>query len=96
MGKTFASINAEKSQRAGFPGYIWNATNDDRTRPDHLLQDGKFFRWDSPPKLNNGALHPGEDFQCRCVAEPSFDPRPNQVGALTPFDPLGKRTVSVA
>ncbi len=29
--------------------------------------------WDSPPDLESGPCHPGEDFQCRCVGLPVLD-----------------------
>ena len=85
VAKTHSKITKEKSIGAGFTGYIWRATNDERTRPDHAAQDGKFFRWDKPPILINGALDPGEDFQCRCIAEPAFEARPSSKASRSPF-----------
>jgi len=74
VAKAHGAINKDMQTRAGFPGYIWRATGDGRTRPDHNEQDGKFFYWDAPPLLKNGNFHPGEDYQCRCIAEPAFEP----------------------
>lgn len=74
LAKTQAAINQDMQTRAGFPGYIWRITNDSRVRPDHAEQADKFFLWTDPPLLKNGNLHPGEDYQCRCIAEPAFGP----------------------
>jgi SPP1 gp7 family putative phage head morphogenesis protein len=82
VAKTYAAINQERSEKAGFPGYFWIATNDGKTRPGHAdaeLHD-TFHLWSNPPlvKGENGQpdrnLHPGEDYNCRCIAEPGFAP----------------------
>lgn len=44
--------------------YIWRAKKDGRTRESHLEKDGKIF------KISDGGLLPGEDYGCRCWAEP--------------------------
>jgi len=38
----------------------------------HGLNDGKIFRWDSPPIINKKGerKNPGMDYECRCVARP--------------------------
>lgn len=46
--------------------YIWRTQGDSRVRPSHAANDGRIFAWDDPP----GTGHPGEDFGCRCWAEP--------------------------
>lgn len=75
VGKAYAKINEEKQKSVGFPGYIWQATNDDRTRDSHAALDQQYFSWDKPPEIEPGRfLHPGEDYQCRCIAIPSFAP----------------------
>uniref|UniRef100_A0A6M3KWG1 Putative capsid morphogenesis protein n=1 Tax=viral metagenome TaxID=1070528 RepID=A0A6M3KWG1_9ZZZZ len=38
--------------------------------PNHRIKEGKLFSWDDPP-ADTG--HPGNDYQCRCHAEPYFD-----------------------
>lgn len=74
ISKTYAKISKDRQIEAGFPGYIWQSTSDDRTRETHKMQDGKFFYWDKPPEIEPGRfLHPGEDYQCRCIAQPSFE-----------------------
>ncbi len=48
------------------PGYIWHTEQDDKVRDSHHFNDGKTFQWDLPPATG----HPGEDYNCRCWAEP--------------------------
>ena len=40
---------------------------DGKVRPSHQSNDGKIFSWDNPPPTG----HPGEDYNCRCRAEPT-------------------------
>ena len=46
--------------------YIWRTVSDDRVRSSHEERDGEIFAWDEPPEGG----HPGEDYNCRCTAEP--------------------------
>lgn len=46
--------------------YIWRTAGDSKVRPSHAANNGKIFAWDNPPPTG----HPGEDFGCRCTAEP--------------------------
>ncbi len=68
-----SSLNGKLTElrqtEAGVEEYIWRSTNDGADRPSHLANNGKRFRWDDPPDTG----HPGEDFQCRCTAEPVLD-----------------------
>ena len=36
-------------------------------RGTHKGKEGKRFKWNRPPRDTG---HPGEDYQCRCTAEP--------------------------
>ncbi len=68
----------EKRQRAsGIEKYVWHTMDDDRVRPSHAANDGLTFRWDLKPATG----HPGEDFGCRCWAEPVAE------GGKLPDDP---------
>lgn len=83
VAKAYADISEEKQRQVGIEKYEWVATSDSRTRKSHAVHDGKIYRWDEPPLLDfsldgqtNRApenLHPGEDYQCRCIAVPFFD-----------------------
>jgi SPP1 gp7 family putative phage head morphogenesis protein len=54
----------------GLKRYTWRTVGDERVRESHSQNDGKVFSWNSPPE---GTGHPGDDFQCRCYAEPVFE-----------------------
>lgn len=60
---------------AGIQKYKWSTSNDVRVRPRHKDLDGEVFFWDSPPIVDNkgNRKHPGEDFNCRCLAIPIIE-----------------------
>ena len=68
-----AKLNGELTQSrqkdAGVDKYIWRTVGDERVRDSHMEVDGQTFSWDQPPTETDGN-HPGEDYQCRCWAEP--------------------------
>lgn len=76
VGKTYAAVNKERQTQSGFPFYIWEATNDSRTRDTHRALDGTTHSWDKPPLVPTDGraknMHPGEDYQCRCIAVGTF------------------------
>ncbi len=66
-------IRQERYKDAGITKYKWSTSSDERVRPDHKLLEGTIQTWDNPPIVNrqNGSrAHPGQDFNCRCVAIP--------------------------
>lgn len=46
--------------------YIWRTRGDNKVRAAHAANNGRIFSWDNPPPTG----HPGEDYGCRCTAEP--------------------------
>lgn len=46
--------------------YVWRTHGDGRVRAMHAANNGRIFSWDYPPATG----HPGEDYGCRCTAEP--------------------------
>lgn len=75
--KTNASINQARQEDSGIEEYTWSTSLDERVRgnpdgkwpdadPSHYDLEGKVFSWDDPPEPG----HPGEDYQCRCIAVP--------------------------
>jgi hypothetical protein len=46
--------------------YVWRTRGDKKVRSSHSANNGKIFSWDNPPPTG----HPGEDYGCRCNAEP--------------------------
>jgi SPP1 gp7 family putative phage head morphogenesis protein len=65
--KLNSALNQQRQKNLGVEEYIWRTAGDSRVREDHNSKNGKIFRWDSPP-ADTG--HPGQDIQCRCVAQP--------------------------
>jgi SPP1 gp7 family putative phage head morphogenesis protein len=60
----------------GANSYIWSTSKDERVRDSHRDLEGKSFSWDSPPVVDTATGrrgHPGQDFNCRCVAIPIVD-----------------------
>lgn len=64
--KMNGELTAIRQQNAGVESYVWNTSNDERVRDEHAVLEGQIFSWDSPPSVG----HPGDDYQCRCVAIP--------------------------
>jgi SPP1 gp7 family putative phage head morphogenesis protein len=62
--KLNGAITQARQEDAGVEEYEWSTSGDERVRETHQANEGKRFRWDSPPETG----HPGEDYQCRCVA----------------------------
>lgn len=74
IGKFFGQTTKIRQQEAGIAGYIWRCVGDKRTRDLHLALEGTFHYWNDPPVINGRKCHPGDDFNCRCWAEPAFGP----------------------
>lgn len=76
FGLAFAAGVKLAQQSAGVARYYWKAQQDSVVRPEHLdLDDGEPCDWDDPPlkadkSTNEEDDHPGEDYNCRCVASP--------------------------
>ncbi len=76
MAKLNAEITQKAQQDAGITRYEWSTSDDSRVRKSHAALDGKIFSWDDPPVVDEKTgrrCHPGQDYQCRCVALPIFD-----------------------
>ncbi len=69
VAKLNGKLTELRQKEVGVEEYIWRAVKDGASRATHLQNDGKTFRWDDPPVTG----HPGEDFQCRCTAEPVLE-----------------------
>lgn len=59
-------ILADDMQKNPEDYYIWRTKKDDRVRGKHAEREGEIFNWHVPPEGG----HPGEDYNCRCWAEP--------------------------
>lgn len=74
----------------GLVSYVWRSSDDDQVRTAHRENDDQVFLWSQPPSGG----HPGQDWNCRCTAEPIIDleylPEENVCEMLT-----GERLASV-
>lgn len=57
-----------RQKEIGVKSYTWRTVGDGAVRDSHAELDGKTFSWDEPPSVG----HPGDDYQCRCTAEPNL------------------------
>lgn len=74
--KLNAQITQSRQQAAGVTRYRWSTSKDERVRADHRALEGTIQEWSDPPiidKKSGRREHPGQDFQCRCVAVPVVD-----------------------
>lgn len=69
VAKLNGQLTKERQIDVGVESYIWRTVGDERVREEHEMVDGNTYTWDSPPEETDGN-HPGEDYQCRCWAEP--------------------------
>lgn len=67
VGKLNGQLTRMRQEALGVESYRWRGVMDARERPSHVEHEKKVFRWDDPPPETG---HPGEDYQCRCHAEP--------------------------
>lgn len=70
ISKLNANLTETRQTDLGIRRYVWRTVGDERVRDSHREKEGKKFSWDDPP-ADTG--HPGEDYQCRCYAEPVLE-----------------------
>jgi SPP1 gp7 family putative phage head morphogenesis protein len=65
-------LTQARAQHIGSESYIWTTAGDWKVRPSHRKLGGTVHRWDEPPlsDMPNYHSHPGQIFNCRCVALP--------------------------
>lgn len=80
-----AKVNGDlarmRQTSTGFQYFRWRTVGDERVRDRHddiadkVTAYGRgIYRWDNPPLSDQGVpITPGQDFQCRCIAEPVPD-----------------------
>lgn len=68
VSKLNGQLTKLRQESIGIRSYIWQTAMDERVRETHRANNLQEFKWDDPP----GTGHPGEDIQCRCIAEPVF------------------------
>ena len=70
INKLNGGLTQLRQSDLGITRYRWRTMGDSLVRDSHREKDGEIFSWDDPP-ADTG--HPGEDFQCRCYAEPVLE-----------------------
>lgn len=72
VSKLYGQLDKLRQSGLGITKYTWRTARDERVRDRHEELEGKVFAWDDPPVTNSKGErnHPGEDYQCRCYAEP--------------------------
>ena len=64
--KLNGTINKHRQTAVGIEQYKWSTSHDERVREAHRRLNNTIQKWSIPPEVG----HPGEDYQCRCVAIP--------------------------
>jgi len=70
ISKYNGQLNQTRQTALGITKYRWVTSGDERVRETHRAKNGKIFDWNNPPSDTG---NPGDDYQCRCIAEPVFD-----------------------
>ena len=84
MGTLNYNMTRYEHDSMGVSKYKWVTKHDSRVRECHRELDGHIFDWNNPPAMwystiSRGIVytgrycHPGQDYQCRCVASPVFN-----------------------
>ena len=83
VGTAYSEFTKIRQTQAGFNNYIWRTVGDNHVRgtdpkdkTSHVALEGRVFDWkvgaSQTGELSNPvARHPGEDYSCRCGAEPT-------------------------
>ena len=83
--KANADLTEIRSKALGSTTYVWSGSMDERERKTHKAMEGKLCKWSDPTVYSDdngqtwkkrseiGAveLHPGKDYNCRCVSLPN-------------------------
>ena len=68
-----AQIKKVHYSAMGFDSFMWHTILDARERPLHRMLNGKIFRFDDPPVIDERTGQrglPGETYNCRCDLTP--------------------------
>lgn len=69
VSKLNGQLTGQRQQQLGVEAYFWRGVMDDRERDSHREHEGIRYLWSDPPAETG---NPGEDYNCRCWAEPDF------------------------
>jgi SPP1 gp7 family putative phage head morphogenesis protein len=70
--RTASVLTQARAEYVGSDSYVWKTAGDWKVRPSHRRLEGSVQRWDTPPLSDppDHHSHPGQIFNCRCVALP--------------------------
>lgn len=68
MNKLTGALDHIRQEDLGIDSYVWRTSQDQNVRTSHEANENEVFQWAAPPPTG----HPGQDINCRCVAEPNF------------------------
>jgi SPP1 gp7 family putative phage head morphogenesis protein len=74
--KANADLTRIRHEDAGVKRYRWSTSKDSRVRDEHAALEGRICEWSNPPPgagPRGEPGHPGQWFQCRCVAIPILE-----------------------
>jgi SPP1 gp7 family putative phage head morphogenesis protein len=65
-------LTQARAEHIGSESYIWRTAGDARVRPSHRKLNGSSQQWSKPPLSDppDHHSHPGQIWNCRCVALP--------------------------
>jgi SPP1 gp7 family putative phage head morphogenesis protein len=84
--KLNSEVTQDRHRAAGVTEYTWSTSRDERVRPAHKALEGTRHRYDDPPVVDpktGRRAHPGQDYQCRCTADPVIEGFDEPSGAGT-------------
>jgi SPP1 gp7 family putative phage head morphogenesis protein len=72
VARTANNLTQARAMFIGAEGYIWRTSEDGDVRPTHKKQNGRFIRYDNPPKTDASIdpYHAGCGPNCRCFQDP--------------------------
>ena len=70
IGTLSGQLTRVRQTSLGIEEYIWRTSRDERVRESHRKLEGTVQSWDDPPTVGARQVHPGEDYNCRCSADP--------------------------
>ena len=78
LGSIYGQVKKKRSEDLGLHSFKWRTMQDSRVRDTHEALEGRVFSWDTGAVGEGveGTVRgkcPGEDYQCRCVAEDIYE-----------------------
>jgi SPP1 gp7 family putative phage head morphogenesis protein len=68
--KLNADVVEKQHRSLGIEEYVWRTSGDGSVRETHAALDGTQHRYNDPPETGTGVHNPGQDYRCRCHADP--------------------------